>query len=134
MYWDKVLNEVLNKNSSKPAFEFTNLSEFKKHKQLNNNSDFHLNDHGKIKKMKRPAKRYALGDKYQSVYFTEREAQCMVLLMKGKTIAKVAEELFLSPRTIEFYLKNMKYKIGCRTKFDLIDVIQSTGFLQQVDF
>lgn len=77
---------------------------------------------------------YGLGDKYGSVYFTKREAECMVLLLKGKTISNVANVLNLSPRTVEYYIKNMKSKLGCRTKFELVEMVYASEFMQRIDF
>ena len=77
---------------------------------------------------------YGLGSKYGSAYFTKREAECMVLLLKGKTINSVASMLNLSPRTVEYYIKNMKSKLGCRTKFELIDLVYASEFMKNVDF
>lgn len=77
---------------------------------------------------------YGLGSKYGDIYFTKREAECMVLLLRGKTICGVAHKLSLSPRTVEYYIKNMKTKIGCRTKFELVDLVHASEFLQNVDF
>lgn len=77
---------------------------------------------------------YGLGSKYGSAYFTKREAECMVLLLKGKTINSVANILKLSPRTVEYYVKNMKSKLGCRTKFELVDLVYASEFMKNVDF
>lgn len=77
---------------------------------------------------------YGLGSKYGSTYFTKREAECMVLLLRGKTIGSVANILKLSPRTVEYYIKNMKSKLGCRTKFELVDLVYASDFIKNVDF
>jgi DNA-binding CsgD family transcriptional regulator len=77
---------------------------------------------------------YGLGSKYGRAYFTRREAECMVLLLKGKTINSVARILKLSPRTVEYYIKNMKSKLGCRTKFELVDLVYASDFMNNVDF
>lgn len=84
--------------------------------------------------VKRPLASYGLGDKYGKIYFTRREAECMVWLLKGKTISSVATILKLSPRTVEYYIKNMKTKLGCRTKFELIDLVYASEFMKGVDF
>lgn len=92
----------------------------------------------KARKNKLPEKRvlavYKLGAKYGDMYFTKREAECMVWLLRGKTINSVAAILELSPRTVEYYLKNMKTKVGCRTKFELIDLVYASEFAKNVDF
>ena len=77
---------------------------------------------------------YSLGNKHGNAYFTKREAECMVLLLKGKTINSVANILNLSPRTVEYYLKNMKSKLGCRTKFELVDLVYASEFTKNIDF
>lgn len=130
MYWDIVLKEVLNKKPQENAFSLTNLAEL----QCKQNAKFKLKSDKLLNKPKKVLKSYFLGDKYKNVYFTKREAECMVLLLKGKTINKVASELILSPRTIEFYLKNMKNKLGCHTKFELIELVQGSDFMKNVDF
>lgn len=77
-----------------------------------------------------PKRRYVLDDKH-TLYLTYREAQCMLLFIHGKTVLKVAQYLALSPRTVEYYLNNMKSKFNCRTKSELIEQILQTPFLKQ---
>lgn len=76
---------------------------------------------------------YGLGGKYGDLYFTRREAECMLWLLRGKTINGVAVVLKLSPRTVEYYIKNMKNKLGCRTKFELIELIYASEFMKSVE-
>ena len=78
-----------------------------------------------------PMEVYSLGKKHANVYFTRREAECMLLLLKGKTIGAVANILNLSPRTVEYYVKNMKSKLGCRTKFELLDTVHASDFIAE---
>jgi DNA-binding CsgD family transcriptional regulator len=73
-----------------------------------------------------------LGSKYPEIYFTKREAQCMLLLLKGKTMKEAADILSLSARTIEYYIKNMKIKIECRTKSELIGAVIESDFIKFV--
>lgn len=114
MYWNKILQEVLNK-------------------RLVNVRKLGAVKYGAMER--RSSRNYSLGPKFDGKHLTRREAECMVLLMSGKTIAKTATALGLSPRTIEFYLKRMKMKLGCRTKFELIEMIwDKSTFLKEVDF
>lgn len=78
--------------------------------------------------------RYSLGAKYKHTYFTKREAECMVWLLENKTIGDVAMMLGLSKRTVEFYINHMKTKIGCRTKRDLISLVQASDFKLWYDY
>lgn len=79
-------------------------------------------------------KKYQLNDKGSGVILTEREAQCILLALRGKTAAQSGEVLNLSQRTVEFYLTNIKTKMQCRTKSTLIAKILKTNFMQLVDF
>jgi len=121
MYWQAVLREVLNKNSKEP-FLFTNL------KQENENV---------VRKktcVVENRKIYKLGGEYGDLYLTRREAECTFRVIQGKTVAVIATELTLSPRTVEFYLKNAKSKLRCRTKAQLIEKILQSNFLTAANF
>lgn len=86
-----------------------------------------------LPKKKAPPSYYYLGAKYGKISFTKREAECMLFFLKGKTINKVAEVLSLSPRTVEYYIKGMKRKVGCRTKFELVDLVRGSAFIKNLD-
>ncbi|SRR5579883_391367 len=51
---------------------------------------------------------------------SQREQQCLRYFLNGKTAKETAMILGLSYRTIEEYLTNLKKKLGCRTKRDLL--------------
>lgn len=96
--------------------------------------DFYVELRKKQRAKKNVLAGYKLGAKYGNAYFTRREAECMVCLLKGKKIKDVAMILRLSPRTVEFYIKNMKDKVCCRTKFELIDLVNTSEFMKHIDF
>ena len=73
-------------------------------------------------------KYYALGDAYPNIHFTPREAQCMVLLIRGQTMKTAARCLQLSPRTVEYYVRNMRIKLQCSSKAELIDRVMMSDF------
>lgn len=75
-------------------------------------------------------KRYYLDPPFEKAYLTEREAFCMARLLRNKTYAEIAQELHISPRTVEFYTNNMKAKLSCFSKSDLIRRIGQTNFLK----
>ncbi len=52
---------------------------------------------------------------------TEREKSCIYWLLKGRSASETAKKLFLSPRTVESYLENIKNKCGISKKSDLFD-------------
>lgn len=128
MYWERVLNEVLNKHDPSYRFVFTHC-----YQRLTKPSSEKTLDNDLISR-RHKMKNYFLGEKYAGISFTRREAECMVHILKGKTISKVAVILELSPRTVEFYLKKMKSKLDCRTKSELMEKVLESDFLSHIDF
>ncbi len=122
MYWDDVLKEVLNKGSK---HLLTNLGE---------ENDEKPRPRRRSGKTRRRKTMYRLGEKFKNIHFSKREAECMVHLLKGKSVRGVAKLLGLSPRTVEFYVVNMKNKVNCRTKFELVELVMDSDFLGGVDF
>jgi DNA-binding NarL/FixJ family response regulator len=50
---------------------------------------------------------------------TGREREIAVLIAAGRTNREVAEQLVLSPRTIEAHLRNIYGKLGVRSRVEL---------------
>jgi DNA-binding CsgD family transcriptional regulator len=123
MYWDVVLQEVLNKHSPGYVFIFTNLADHLPRKAIRQEG-----------KKPRCNKTYFLGAKYQNIYLTQRETECVLYLLTGLTVKIVAEKLGLSTRTVEFYINNIKAKLKCRTKTQLLSHIKNSQLLDIIDF
>lgn len=51
-----------------------------------------------------------------------REKQCIKLLIEGKTAKETGATLGLSPRTIEFYFENIKNKLSCWSKQEILKI------------
>lgn len=67
----------------------------------------------------------ALGKKrevQQASSLSPRERDCLKLLIHGNSAKDSALELHLSPRTVESYLENIKNKLGCNNKRDLLSI------------
>lgn len=58
-----------------------------------------------------------------NVTLTEREVACAKLLLQGKSARLIAAELFLSQRTVETHLQNLKNKLHCQSKAELISCL-----------
>lgn len=56
----------------------------------------------------------------RAITFTPRENDVASLLLKGNCTKTMANTLGLSTRTVETYLENLKQKMNCRTKLQLI--------------
>lgn len=55
-----------------------------------------------------------------SIKFTRREKECLESLSSGKSAKQIARDLSISPRTVEAHIDNMKFKLGCRTRIELL--------------
>ena len=109
-YWESVLDEVMHSGDDAFQFKFTDLGRSllrdrnRRQRQTCNERD------------RSTGVMYFLGGEFDDVYFTKREAETLFHLLKGKTIPEVGKSLNLSARTIEFYVKNMKLKVGVKSK------------------
>lgn len=54
------------------------------------------------------------------IKLTNRQIDCARLLLGGLQYNEIASQLKLSTRSIEYYIENMKAKLGCRNKSELI--------------
>lgn len=70
-------------------------------------------------------KRYYLADD-RSLYLTPREYECICLIKQGMTMKQVANDLTLSPRTVEFYLQNIKQRFGVNRMGDMLNRVAAT--------
>lgn len=57
-----------------------------------------------------------------------REKQCAHYLLNGMTAKEIGLKLGLSFRTIEAYIENMKMKLRCRNKIELV-ILLTKNFL-----
>jgi len=63
----------------------------------------------------------SLNDLKGSPKFTKREKQILQLIAQGKTTAQIADELFLSPLTVETHRQNMMQKLDVKNAIELIN-------------
>lgn len=60
---------------------------------------------------------------------TKREYACLACAAHGKTVKAIAAELKISPRTVETYINNIKAKLECYSKTQIIEKYwESQGF------
>lgn len=57
---------------------------------------------------------------------SQREQQCVKYFLNGKTAKETSLIIGLSYRTIEDYFTNIKKKLGCRNKRDLLNLFNNT--------
>lgn len=73
---------------------------------------------------------YYLNSEYGDIKLSKRQAQCLFYLLRGKTTKMIAKILQLSNRTVESYLEDIKDKMGCANKAQLIEKSIYLGFLE----
>ncbi|MCC2625357.1 MAG: hypothetical protein K0R14_1230 [Burkholderiales bacterium] len=78
-------------------------------------------------------KRFYLGDEFGDVYLTGKEMQILLHLCNGNKLVDVAKMLFISEKTAETHIGNIKNKLKCRTMFELGAASQNLG-LQNISF
>lgn len=139
-YWNQILSEVLNKHDPRHATKFTNVREYVQPEvtpvRKAPSAPKKRIPKGVVQKKTRicgETKKYTLGEKFQGIYFTRREAQVALYCVRGKSTVQIAALLKLSRRTVEFYINNMKIKLNCRFKSELITTILQSDFLSLLD-
>ena len=70
----------------------------------------------------------------ENSYLTRREAECVYFLLQGLTFKQIGKQLGLSHRTIEFYLKNLKIRMGYKDRHQLLAAIKQSQCLNQLQF
>jgi two-component system response regulator NreC len=61
---------------------------------------------------------------------SEREREVLRLLAQGCSYARIAELLFLSPKTVETYRTRLGHKLHLRDRADLVQYALATGLLE----
>lgn len=64
---------------------------------------------------------------------SKREIDCVKYFLAGATIRDTADKLFLSPRTVETHLENVKNKLGCNKKSEVITILLKNGFIPRTE-
>ena len=62
---------------------------------------------------------------------SDREFEVFMLLAKGRSVAQIAEVLFLSPRTVGTHLYNIKQKLNVGNQAELALIAMRNGLLGQ---
>jgi DNA-binding NarL/FixJ family response regulator len=60
---------------------------------------------------------------------SRRELEVVRLVAVGRTNREIAQELFLSPRTVDMHVRNILSKLGCRSRTDATRRAAELGLL-----
>ena len=71
--------------------------------------------------------------KQNDPHLTQRQIDCLIHLVKGKTIKQIAQALYLSAKTVEHYLNAIKSKMGAQDRSEVIEkALQLTSIREQL--
>ncbi len=73
---------------------------------------------------------YQLTPSIDQGQLSSREMDCLFYLLRNKSAKAIARRLDLSYRTVEWHIANVRLKLGCNNKTDLIERAVSDGYLQ----
>jgi DNA-binding CsgD family transcriptional regulator len=71
--------------------------------------------------------RARLRDESTIYALTPQEVQVAMVLSEGKTTREAAAQLFLSPKTIEYHLRNSYRKLGINSRDALFEILKAEG-------
>ena len=72
-------------------------------------------------------KKYFIGTyNLSSIYLTKRELDVTTYLLHGKSASVIGNRLNMSKRTVETHIENMKNKLGCFSKKQLVLLLKSS--------
>lgn len=70
---------------------------------------------------------FQLANKYKNEFLGRRQSQCLYHLLNGLRTKEIAQQMSVSPRTIETHLERIKFKLGCTTKSQLFEKANELG-------
>lgn len=115
-YWQAVCNEFYNRYARDYPFSYTTVRYYPEDEVTES--------------IERRERRTYPFSKEKKLYLTQREADCIYHMVLGMTIKETAEELLLSPRTVEFYLKRIRDKFSQPDKKSLLAYIEKSKYFK----
>lgn len=67
-----------------------------------------------------------MSESFEQFPLSKREMQISTMLMRGKSVRKISEELEISPHTVRNHLKNCFRKLGVSSQVELVTRFAST--------
>lgn len=72
---------------------------------------------------------YKISNRFQDSNLSARELEVLFYLVRGKTVSDISTILQISKRTIESYIENIKAKLACSNKQELIEKALDNNFI-----
>jgi DNA-binding CsgD family transcriptional regulator len=95
----------------------------------NNNSNIMqaVNDLHDIKNVLSIHKQFLITSAYPGL--SHRESECLFWLLRGRSAAKIGEELCISQRTVDSHLESIKNKFSCGSRREIFDTAVEMNLL-----
>jgi DNA-binding CsgD family transcriptional regulator len=75
---------------------------------------------------------YEVEPRQNFYHLTERELECLFCMLRGLSANEAGKVMLLSKRTIEFYIDNIKNKMGCQSKPEVMIKAIEKNYIQVV--
>jgi DNA-binding CsgD family transcriptional regulator len=72
---------------------------------------------------------YKIDDQYHNFKLSKQESLCLFYLIRGRSFSQIGAAMNLSKRTVEHYIENVKNKMDCHSKSELIEKAIDQDFL-----
>ena len=73
--------------------------------------------------------KYELCINNKKIAFSSKKIKILLSLISGLTAKQTGDLMFLSPRTIEYHLAELKWLLNCKRKSDLINTVIKSGIM-----
>jgi len=117
VYWQAVVQEVLNKDDPNYPIRFTNMREQSVPQAMH--------------RVQKKRVRYTLDAPFKNSYLTHQEAVCVLHRIMGTSYSKIAKSIGLKSRTVAYYFKNIRDKLQCETTLEVIGKIGRSQFFKK---
>ena len=77
--------------------------------------------------------RYYVNERHPKIYLTPRELEISAFLIHHYRYKSIGHHLSLSPRSIEFYIYNLRLKFHCKDKKSLIAILKKIEIVKNFD-
>lgn len=75
---------------------------------------------------------YSITSQYGEYSLSKRESESLFYLIRGYTAREIAQRLGLSSKTIEYHIEQLKNKLNCSKKSELIEKSIDLGFIYNI--
>lgn len=89
-----------------------------------------LEEHKKLFFRTTPIRHFTLKqEEHQNTKLSQREVDCIYHLLHQKTALETADLMNISRRTVESYFENIKIKLNCKNKTEIMEKLQNNKYL-----